>query len=170
MAHYEQISNKTSRLAFTARLRPQVRMRPVGNDGWTSCPILSSERAQIPIFRTCCILNLWTRSMCSFWMYLFTARLCYMLPAATGVVHCATVTDWMYTILPHMMRHRDSTKYTLASQSLLWQGDSLDAQYVCHKFLSVLVSSKRRYQSGFLVSCPLARFYQVLCRQTGYSI
>jgi len=46
----------------------------------------------------------------------------------------SAVADWMYTILPHMMRHRDCTKYTLASQSLLWQGDSLDAQWI---FISI---------------------------------
>ena len=41
----------------------------------TSCPIASSERAQIPNFRTRSIPNLWTRPMSSFWTYLFAARL-----------------------------------------------------------------------------------------------
>jgi len=46
----------------------------------TSCPIPSSERAQIPNFRTRSIPNLWTRPMSSFWTYLFAVRLCHTLP------------------------------------------------------------------------------------------
>jgi len=59
-------------------------MPPVRNARRTSCPIPSSERAEIPNFRTCSILNLWTRPMSSFWTYLFRARLCHTSPAANG--------------------------------------------------------------------------------------
>jgi len=77
-------TNNTSRLVFTAQLRPQVRMLPVRKARWTSCPIPSSEHAQILNFRTHSIPNLWTRPMSSFWTYLFAARLCHTLPAAMG--------------------------------------------------------------------------------------
>jgi len=50
--------SKTSRLVFTARLRPQVRMPPVRNARRTSCPIPSAERGEIPNFRTRTIPNL----------------------------------------------------------------------------------------------------------------
>ena len=56
----------TGRLVFTARLRPQIRMPPVRNARRTSCTIPSSERAQIPNFRTRSIPNLWTRPMSIF--------------------------------------------------------------------------------------------------------
>jgi len=82
----------TSRLGFTEWLRPQVQMHPVRNARRTSCPILSSELAQIPNFRMCSIPHLWTRPMSRFWTYLFAARLCHTLPAANGVVRCATGT------------------------------------------------------------------------------
>jgi len=54
----ERLASETSRLVFTARLCPQVRMPPVRNARRTLCPILSSERAQIPNFRTRCTPNL----------------------------------------------------------------------------------------------------------------
>jgi len=61
------------------RLHPQVRMLQVRNARRTSCPMPSSERAQILTFRTRSIPNLWTRPMSSFWMYLFAACLCHTL-------------------------------------------------------------------------------------------
>jgi len=85
-----QTDRETSRLVFTARLHPQVRMPPVRNARWTSCTIPSSECAQIPNFRTHSIPNLWTRPISSFWTYLFAVRLCHTLPAANGVVRSAT--------------------------------------------------------------------------------
>ena len=54
----KQTNRQTSRLVFTVRLRPQVRMPPVRNARRTSCPIPSSERVQIPNFRTRSIPNL----------------------------------------------------------------------------------------------------------------
>ena len=69
----------TSRLVFTARLRPQVWMPPARNARRSSCPFPISERAEIPDFRTRSIENLWTRPMSSFWTYLFAAR---------HVIHC----------------------------------------------------------------------------------
>jgi len=76
----------TSRLVFTARLHPQVRMPPVQNARRMSRLIPSSEHAQIPNFRTRSIPNLWTRQMSSFWTYLFAARLCHTLPASIAVL------------------------------------------------------------------------------------
>jgi len=70
---------------------PRSECPPVRNGRRTSCPIASSERAQIPNFRTCSIPNLWTRPMSSFWTYVFAARLYHTLPAANGVVRCATI-------------------------------------------------------------------------------
>jgi len=92
LTQYRRVTDRqTSRLVFTARLRAQVRMPPVRNAHRTSCPNESSERAQIPNFRTRSILNLWTRPMSSFWTYVFVARLYHTLPAANGVVRCATI-------------------------------------------------------------------------------
>ena len=51
----------------------------------TSCPVPSSERAQVSNFRTHSIPNLWTHPMSIFWTYLFAVRLCHTLPAANGV-------------------------------------------------------------------------------------
>jgi len=51
-----QIDRQTSRLVFTARMRPQVRMHPVRNARRTSCPIpnvprsRNSERAPLQIY------------------------------------------------------------------------------------------------------------------------
>jgi len=86
-------------LVFTAGLRPQVRMPPVWNARRMSCPIPSSECAQIPNFRTRSIPNLWTRPMSSFWTYLFAARLCHTSPATNGVVCCATGTPQHVLVL-----------------------------------------------------------------------
>ena len=86
-------------MVFTAGLRPQVRMPPVWNARRMSCPIPSSECAQIPNFRTRSIPNLWTRPMSSFWTYLFAARLCHTSPATNGVVCCATGTPQHVLVL-----------------------------------------------------------------------
>ena len=58
----QQTTLSKSRLVFTARLRPQIRMPPDPNAASsecprTSCPTPSSERAQIPNFRTRSIPN-----------------------------------------------------------------------------------------------------------------
>jgi len=82
---------KTSQLVFTAQLRHQIRMRPVRNARWTSCSVASSERAQIPNFRTHSVPNLWTHPMSSFWTYLFAARLFHTLPVGNVVIRCAAI-------------------------------------------------------------------------------
>jgi len=58
-------NNETSWLVLQPDCKPQVRIPPVRNARRTSCPIPSSECAQIPNFRTRSILNLWT-SQCRF--------------------------------------------------------------------------------------------------------
>ena len=92
--------------------RNKERNKPVGfygpiappgpNACRTSCPIPTSERAQIPNFWTLSILNLWTCPMSSFWTYLFAVRLFHTLPAANGVVRCATGTPQRMVLAPRM--------------------------------------------------------------------
>ena len=74
------MTNKyTSRLVFTARLRPQVRMPPVRNACRTSCPIPSSKRTHIPNFWTRSVPNLWTRPMSRIFEHTFLQR-AYVIP------------------------------------------------------------------------------------------
>ena len=83
------LAHGTSRLVFTARLHPQVRIPPVRDARRTSCPIPSSERAQIPNFQTCSIPNLWTHPMLSFFnVSLCSAPMSYLAGSKLGRPLC----------------------------------------------------------------------------------
>ena len=125
----------TSRLVFTARLRPQVRMPPVRNARRTSCPIPSSERAQIPNFRTRSILNLWTRPVSSFWTYLLQRA--YVIPCQQQMGSSAVLrarrnalvlAAWTELSRPYL-RYGDRVRLQNVSPSVLFESSQIFLQY-----------------------------------------
>ena len=89
---YNSIDTLNKPVGFYGPIAPPGPNARVRKARRTSCPILSSKCAQILNFRTRSLPNLWTLPMSSFWTYPFAVRLCHTLPAANGIVRCATGT------------------------------------------------------------------------------